>query len=354
MKIIYFCNLPRTPSGGTNVIYRHVQQLNNMGIPAVILPSRRGIKHQQSLGHTPFISDNDINENDYFIIPEISAAEIASTLIPHSLGYGIFVQNGHYLSHRARRFSEQDVDNAYQHASHIFAISNSTSAMIKLHYPNIADRIQRMVCSMDLAHFYIPAQKEKIISYMPRKNSHHANALAFALKKHIPSDWQLVAIDKLSPEEAAKILRKSAIFLSFSNLEGLGLPPIEAALCGNYVIGYHGNGGLDYWCAPNFETIDVGDLTDFVEKVTYRIAEIERDSSLASLQRGLQMLQQTYSLENEKRHLQQLGELAKASAAGKSSRCVSLRMQNRASFFHSLLGRRHTRNRKSGWQTSDV
>jgi hypothetical protein len=66
------------------------------------------------------------------------------------------------------------------------------------------------------------------------------------------------------------------------------------------------------------------------------------------------MLQQTYSLENEKRHLRQLAELAKASAAGKSNRCVSLRMQNRAGFFHSLLGRRSTRNRKSGWQISDV
>ena len=33
------------------------------------------------------------------------------------------------------------------------------------------------------------------------------------------------------------------IFLSFSSLEGLGLPPVEAALAGNHVIGYTGEGG---------------------------------------------------------------------------------------------------------------
>lgn len=47
----------------------------------------------------------------------------------------------------------------------------------------------------------------------------------------------------------------SRIFLSFSDLEGLGLPPIEAALCGNYVIGYHGGGGREYWRAPTLSRL---------------------------------------------------------------------------------------------------
>ena len=46
-------------------------------------------------------------------------------------------------------------------------------------------------------------------------------------------------------------LSKSKIFLSFSNLEGIGIPPIEAALAGNKVIGYTGGGGIEYWKLTN-------------------------------------------------------------------------------------------------------
>ena len=32
-----------------------------------------------------------------------------------------------------------------------------------------------------------------------------------------------------------------------SNLEGLGLPPLETTIAGNKVIGYTGEGGKEYW-----------------------------------------------------------------------------------------------------------
>ena len=60
---------------------------------------------------------------------------------------------------------------------------------------------------------------------------------------------------------------KSKIFLSFSELEGLGLPPIEAALAGNKVIGYTGQGGKEYWESPVFEEIDCGDILGFVQSI---------------------------------------------------------------------------------------
>ena len=33
-------------------------------------------------------------------------------------------------------------------------------------------------------------------------------------------------------------------------MEGLGMPPIEAAVAGNKVIGYRGRGGNEYWQKP--------------------------------------------------------------------------------------------------------
>lgn len=346
MRVVYFCNKPRNPTGGTNVIYRHVRLLNEMGVPAAVLYARAGGKEH---AETPTISEQMLRENDYVIIPEISAAEIASKLIPAQMHYGIFVQNGYYLSHRAREYAELAIDCAYHHASHLLSISDHTSELIQLHYPEAANRIVRMGCSIDSTHFYAGQAKEKIITYMPRKNSLHSDALIFALKKQLPADWQILAIDKLSQSETATLLRRSAIFLAFSNLEGLGLPPIEAALCGNFVIGYHGGGGLDYWRAPNFEAVAVGDLFDFVAKVKRCVVEIE-SATATSLHSGMKALQHQYSAESEKQYLQQFVENIQTTMQKKSEKPVDVRLQNRASFLHGLLGKWNTRRRQSGWQ----
>ena len=41
-------------------------------------------------------------------------------------------------------------------------------------------------------------------------------------------------------------MRLATIFLTFSNQEGFGLPPVEAMACGCLVVGYHGHGGKEF------------------------------------------------------------------------------------------------------------
>ena len=62
-------------------------------------------------------------------------------------------------------------------------------------------------------------------------------------------------------------LKKSKMFLSFSFLEGLGMPPLEAAIAGNKVIGYTGEGGKEYWRKPIFTEIHNGDIFRFCDEV---------------------------------------------------------------------------------------
>ena len=50
-------------------------------------------------------------------------------------------------------------------------------------------------------------------------------------------------------------------------MEGLGIPPIEAALLKNKVIGYVGGGGSEYWKNPIFTTVNSGDIKRFVRLV---------------------------------------------------------------------------------------
>ena len=46
-------------------------------------------------------------------------------------------------------------------------------------------------------------------------------------------------------------------------MEGLGMPPIEAAIMGNKVIGYTGQGGTEYSKKPLFEKIENGNIIKF-------------------------------------------------------------------------------------------
>ena len=78
---------------------------------------------------------------------------------------------------------------------------------------------------------------------MPRRLSQHSEQVCFLLKQYIPPDWRILPINNKSELEVAELLSISAIFMSFSDQEGYGLPPLEAALSGNIVVGYSGQGG---------------------------------------------------------------------------------------------------------------
>jgi glycosyltransferase involved in cell wall biosynthesis len=72
-----------------------------------------------------------------------------------------------------------------------------------------------------------------------------------------------VPIDGMTRQQCADVLRQSAVFASFSHLEGLGLPPLEAAACGCIVAGFTGGGGQDYATPSNGFWVDEGDHEGF-------------------------------------------------------------------------------------------
>ena len=56
----------------------------------------------------------------------------------------------------------------------------------------------------------------------------------------------------------------------------MGLPPAEAALAGNYVIGYTGEGGNEYWKTPIFKRINSGEIVTFVKKILVKIQDLKK------------------------------------------------------------------------------
>jgi glycosyltransferase involved in cell wall biosynthesis len=182
----------------------------------------------------------------------------------------------------------------------VLSISEDTSKYLVniLNVPKEKIVLQRYSINHEL---FRPKDKKKIITYMPRKMADHSNRVVNALKGILPSDsWSIQAIENMNEQQVADSLSRSIIFLAFSEFEGLPVPPVEAALCGNYVIGYDGQGGKEYWKYPNFQKVEQGNIQDFIEKILMRIHLIDSDDiNIQEINSGINSLAEHFSNHKE-------------------------------------------------------
>ena len=143
-------------------------------------------------------------------------------------------------------------------------------------FPKQRKKIVRINFSIDYKKFKIK-KKSNIITFMPRKLPDHAQLLNFYLKNLLPKNWKIIPLKDITQARLIDTLGRSKIFLSFSNLEGIGIPPIEAALSGNKVIGYIGGGGIEYWKEPIFTKVENGEIRDFGQKILSYISENDKN-----------------------------------------------------------------------------
>ena len=135
---------------------------------------------------------------------------------------------------------------------------------------------------------------------MPRKLPQHSELVLFFLRKHLPKSWKIKKIHNLNEREVFNYLLKSKIFLSFTHFEGLGMPPIEAALAGNKIIGYTGEGGKEIWRKPIFTEIKNGNILDFVNKV---ITNVKKKHHFKKRNQQRKRLARKFSFMNEENNL---------------------------------------------------
>ena len=134
---------------------------------------------------------------------------------------------------------------------------------------------------------------------MPRKLPSHSNLLLFYLKNLLPKKWKVLPLINVSEKKLIHTLSISKIFLSFSDFEGVGLPPIEAALSGNKVIGYVGGGGSEYWKKPIFTKVENGEIEDFAKKILSNIKSY-KTSWIKKTKKNRLLLSKYYSKKSEK------------------------------------------------------
>ncbi len=342
INIIYLLPELKGASGGAKVIYKHSSILNNldndisssvnhlkkkitykittslskkikflqpknsgwhgkkMKISKNFNPSQEWMTSKIIFGKTL----NFNSKSDFLIIPEIWAhfAEDMQ-LKKRKINYAIFVQ-GFFHMHSTDDFNK--LKKSYKNSNFILSDSKYSVKCLKEMFPEFSKKIIRINFSIDNKKFKIRT-KANLITYMSRKLPNHSSLLLFYLRNLLPNNWKIIPLRNMSEASLFKTLGKSKIFLSFSSFEGIGIPPIEAALCGNKVIGYTGGGGVEYWKGKIFYKIENGEISDFGQKVLKEVSEYNL-SWIKKTQKDREKLAKQYS---NKRELNSLNYLIK-------------------------------------------
>ncbi len=300
-NIIYINSAEKGASGGRKTIYYHSNLINKLNLENVTSEIIYIKKRKLSKWRTSFKKIFNISSNDYYgwstkditliknfkskwltnntkikdnfifnkkkdfvIIPEIFAHFAKNLCIKKKIPYAIFVQNGYCLNSTG---DLKTLETVYKKAKFILSYSKDITECINMAFKNCKKKILKTNISIDINKFNFRLKKTNTITYMPRKLPSHSDNLIFFLRNNLPKSWKLKPLHNLSEKEVYNSLLKSKIFLSFSNMEGLGMPPIEAAIAGNKVIGYPGQGGKEYWRKPIFTEIPHGNLSKFINEI---------------------------------------------------------------------------------------
>jgi hypothetical protein len=292
-KLIFMCHPIKRAVGGVKVIYRQAELVNQLlqpfGHSAVVLHpntwrfkvkwfdssvtiERRWLKWRWMGKPSMSRIDGCFDpQQDMVVLPELWARKYGDQLARLGVPYAIYVQNGYYIS----KGDPTILNAAYAGARCVLTISDDASRCVAMAFPGSKERILRVHCSIDAQRFNPQQSKENLITYMPRKLADHSSMVLFFLRNHLPAHWRIQAIDGLSEASVADLMQRSKIFMSFSHFEGFGLPPIEAALSGNHVVGYSGQGGQEYWSSAVFEAVESGDVVGFAQSVLRKIHQLD-------------------------------------------------------------------------------
>lgn len=266
--IYYLCADDQSPSGGRRVSYRHVDILNENGIPAAIMHSQPGYRLNWFENDTQVVSayQTALGDDDILVFPETRGPQIREMAMGHK--YVIFDQNAYYTW---SGYTGVEMDTPFDEALGVMCVSDNNREYLDFAFPHLMGRLQRVHISIDHDLFtHVPiAEKKRQVALMIRKHQDEVNQVVHMLKfRNQVSHWQFVVIDNVPESEVACIMRESAVFLEFGYPAGCPVPPLEALACGSFVIGYSGFGADEYiYKTTNFKAVTHADTLNFAKVV---------------------------------------------------------------------------------------
>jgi glycosyltransferase involved in cell wall biosynthesis len=295
------------PSGGLRKQYRAVDVLNSSGLSAAVVHRRAGFRLDWFEHDTRIVAMNDValGPRDVVAVPEVYGAELAE--LPRGIRQVIFNQGAYLALEHIVKGGEAATapyaDNPDLAA--VVVVSDDSAEAMRYAFPHAP--VHRIRHGIDPAVHHPPSEPPgRRIAYMTRRRSDDAAQVLRLLELRDALDgWEVVPIHGRSEREVADILRDSRIFLSFSQREGFGLPPLEALACGCMVVGFHGFGGRELFHPPFAHAIEDSDVVAFaraVEDVIRRVDE-EPAAIAAASEAGARFALEQYSQAAERQSL---------------------------------------------------
>jgi hypothetical protein len=228
------------PTGGVKVMYQHVDLLNDMGIAAAVLHEPEGFRASWFGNQTPIVSAGTIRlrANDILVLPECYAPGLGR--LPGEVRKFIFNQAAYHTFDLVEGDPYASVPNLLG----LLTPSRDSADLLRFTFPGLPVFGTRPIINNKV--FHRGPQPLRRLAFMPERRSAERHQLLHMVRAR-GVDWQLAPISGRPELGVAQIMRESAIFLSFSEREGFGLPPAEAMACGCYVIGYDGGGGREFF-----------------------------------------------------------------------------------------------------------
>jgi len=171
-------------------------------------------------------------------------------------------------------------------------------------FPDLSPK--RFYLSIDPDLYAYQQNKKRQICFSPRKNEMLIRQIINILKfRNALGDFELVPFAGLSVEDAAKVYRESAIFISVAQYEGFGLLPAEAMACGCLAIGFDAGGGKEFFLPEFSFPIEQGDIIGLANVVEQIIKTYDAESARYNTMRqaASAFIHETYSPQREEKVL---------------------------------------------------
>lgn len=313
-EIIFILPTSDKPAGGSIVAHHHSVTINQLDLKGfhsrVLYPTN--LKYDTDKFKTQSTYKRDLNfdkNKDFVLIPEMMACRYAPVFMESGIRYGIHVQNGYSLGLEVLLKIEDFsmLKRVYEHADLIIANSEDTLNNINTVFPDVSEKIIRSYFVINKASYQPVENKKNIITYMPRKLGKHSALVLLFLGDKLPANWEIRAIDGVTEQEVYDIFYQSKIFLSFSEFEGLAMPPAMAAMSGNRVIGYTGEANKEYFHLPCFEEVYCGDIKDFVRKILAAVDRFDAGEEKLDMS-SIQYLNDLFSEQRQQNFIRELVE----------------------------------------------
>jgi len=243
-KIYYVVHSNGGITGGQKMAVRHVETLRDLGFDAYVYVANQP---PGRLSHRAPLARGHIAPGSVVVIPDDSA-DVMQQCAGKSWRTVVFAQNPYYMA--ANGLDGIDLL-AHSHPLVFMTVGARFVATLRRLYP--AAEIEFVRCFADERAFRPGLAKQPLIALTPRKRRTEAMAIAALFRRLHPHqkgfDWAQVA--NASESETAEAFGRSAVFLSLSRLESVGMTTLEAMASGCLCAGFTGIGGLEYATEAN-------------------------------------------------------------------------------------------------------